>query len=154
MKKIFPLSFYNPVTLTGAAIALVSFGLILFLTVVETFSNEHKPYMGIIAFVILPAFLLIGLALVMFGIFREHRRERLGIAHKHRLPRIDLNDPRHRLVFTIFSFGTVCHKVMEPEYTAYKFSPHAKVGCVKCHIGPGTTWFVRSKLSGAYQVYA
>ncbi|OGU28535.1 MAG: hypothetical protein A2057_02305 [Ignavibacteria bacterium GWA2_35_9] len=180
MKKIFPLSFYNPVTLTGAAIALVSFGLILFLTVVETFSNEHKPYMGIIAFVILPAFLLIGLALVMFGILREHRRERLGIAHKHRLPRIDLNDPRHRLVFTIFSVGTilllvfsafgsfkayeytdsdefcgtVCHKVMEPEYTAYKFSPHAKVGCVKCHIGPGATWFVRSKLSGAYQVYA
>jgi hypothetical protein len=180
MKKIFPSSFYNPVTLTGAAIALVSFGLILFLTVVETFSDEHKPYMGIIAFVILPAFLLIGLALGIFGIFREHRRERLGIAHEHRLPRIDLNDPRHRLVFTIFSVGTilllvftafgsfkayeytdsdefcgtVCHKVMEPEYTAYNFSPHARVGCVKCHIGPGATWFVRSKLSGAYQVYA
>jgi len=180
MKKIFPLSFYNPVTLTGTAIAIVSFGLILFLTVVETFSDEHKPYMGIIAFVILPAFLLIGLALAIFGIFRERRRERLGIAHKHRFPKIDLNDPRHRLVFTIFSVGailllvfttfgsfkayeytetdefcgTICHKVMEPEYTAYKFSPHAKVGCVKCHIGPGATWFVRSKLSGAYQVYA
>jgi hypothetical protein len=25
---------------------------------------------------------------------------------------------------------------------------------VKCHIGPGAGWFVRSKLSGAYQVYA
>jgi hypothetical protein len=180
MKKIFPSSFYNPVTLAGAAIALVSFGLILFLTVVEAFSEEHKPYMGIIAFVILPVFLLMGLALVMFGIFREHRRERLGIARRHRLPRIDLNDPRHRLVFTVFSLGTilllvfsafgsfkayeytdsdefcgtVCHKVMEPEYTAYKYSPHARVGCVKCHIGPGATWFVRSKLSGAYQVYA
>jgi len=43
---------------------------------------------------------------------------------------------------------------MEPEYTAYQFSPHARVGCVQCHIGPGADWFVRSKFSGAYQVYA
>jgi hypothetical protein len=28
------------------------------------------------------------------------------------------------------------------------------VGCVDCHVGPGATWYVRSKLSGAYQVYA
>jgi len=43
---------------------------------------------------------------------------------------------------------------MNPEYTAYQYSPHARVDCVKCHIGPGATWYVRSKLSGAYQVYA
>jgi hypothetical protein len=43
---------------------------------------------------------------------------------------------------------------MEPEYTAYQYSPHARVGCVKCHIGPGADWFVRSKISGSYQVYA
>ena len=78
MKKIFPLSFYNPITLAGAAIALVNFGLILFLTVVEAFSNEHKPYMGIIAFVILPAFLLIGLALVIFGIYQGTSKGKTG----------------------------------------------------------------------------
>jgi hypothetical protein len=50
--------------------------------------------------------------------------------------------------------GETCHQVMEPEYTAYQFSPHARVGCVKCHIGPGAGWFVRSKISGTYQVYA
>jgi hypothetical protein len=44
--------------------------------------------------------------------------------------------------------------VMQPEYTAYRNSPHARVGCVQCHIGPGAKWFVRAKLSGAYQVYA
>jgi c(7)-type cytochrome triheme protein len=43
---------------------------------------------------------------------------------------------------------------MEPEYTAYKNSPHARVACVSCHVGPGAEWFVRSKLSGAYQVYS
>lgn len=50
--------------------------------------------------------------------------------------------------------GEVCHSVMEPEFTAYQDSPHARVSCVHCHIGPGATWFVKSKLSGVYQVYA
>ena len=50
--------------------------------------------------------------------------------------------------------GETCHSVMEPEYTAYQFSPHARVGCVQCHIGSGANYFVKSKLSGSYQVYA
>jgi nitrate/TMAO reductase-like tetraheme cytochrome c subunit len=50
--------------------------------------------------------------------------------------------------------GTVCHSVMTPEYTAYQNSPHAHVGCVKCHIGSGADWYVRSKITGAYQIYS
>jgi len=50
--------------------------------------------------------------------------------------------------------GLLCHKVMEPEYVLYRRSPHARVACVDCHIGPGASWFVRSKLSGLRQVYA
>jgi hypothetical protein len=41
---------------------------------------------------------------------------------------------------------------MKPEYTAYQNSPHARVACVNCHIGPGANWFVKSKLSGTWQV--
>ncbi|MEP0821515.1 MAG: NapC/NirT family cytochrome c [Ignavibacterium sp.] len=180
MRRIFPLSFYNPITLLGAAIATVSFGLILFLTILELFAAEQKPYMGILTFIVLPGILLIGIGLIVFGILREHRRERLGKPPGLHLPQIDLNNPRHRTAFTFASSGAIlllaftafgsfkayeytdsdqfcgemCHTVMEPEYTAYQFSPHARVGCVKCHIGPGAGWFVRSKLSGAYQVYA
>jgi hypothetical protein len=43
---------------------------------------------------------------------------------------------------------------MEPEYTAYQNSPHSRVPCVDCHIGPGAGWFVRSKVSGLRQVFA
>lgn len=43
---------------------------------------------------------------------------------------------------------------MTPEFTAHQQSPHAQVACVQCHVGPGATWFVKSKLSGAYRVYA
>ena len=50
--------------------------------------------------------------------------------------------------------GQTCHTVMTPEFTAYQGSPHAHVNCVECHIGPGAGWFVRSKLSGSYQLYS
>ena len=33
--------------------------------------------------------------------------------------------------------GETCHKIMTPEFTAYQESPHARVACVQCHIGPG-----------------
>jgi nitrate/TMAO reductase-like tetraheme cytochrome c subunit len=95
-------------------------------------------------------------------------------------PQVNLNDIHHRHAFLIFSIGTtiflfltafgsyeafhytesvefcgkLCHSVMIPEYTAYQNSPHAKVACVDCHVGAGADWYVRSKLSGLYQVYA
>lgn len=180
MKRIFPSSFYNFITLVGAAVAGVSLAITFFLLLLEATSETASPYMGIIAFVIAPFFLIIGLILIAWGIAREHRRERLGKPQDLRLPRIDLNNPRHRTAITTFVVGTLfflgvaiftsfkayehtesdqfcgetCHSVMEPEYTAYQFSPHARVGCVQCHIGSGANYFVKSKLSGSYQVYA
>jgi hypothetical protein len=54
---------------------------------------------------------------------------------------------------TVTFCGLTCHRVMRPEYTAFRRSPHAGTACVDCHIGPGAPWFVRSKLSGIPQVY-
>lgn len=50
--------------------------------------------------------------------------------------------------------GQLCHRVMAPEYTAYQSSLHARVPCVDCHIGPGASWLVRSKIDGLRQVAA
>ncbi len=180
MRKKFPQYVYNPITLTGAAIASLSFGLIIFLFVLDLFSSEENTYMGILTYIIIPSFLILGLLLIAYGIFRERRRERHGKIRGAYLPIIDLNDPKKRAMFLTFSIGTIvlmvfsafgsfkayeytetdafcgtiCHKVMEPEYTAYLDSPHSRVGCVRCHIGSGTSWYVKSKLSGAYQVYS
>jgi nitrate/TMAO reductase-like tetraheme cytochrome c subunit len=170
---------YNPVTLVGAALGSISLGLIVFLILLTYFSPEANPYMGIVAFVILPVFLIGGIALMAGGVWREVRLRRRGVV-RGGLPRIDLDDPRQRRLliavgvgsiffvaasafgsFQAFEYtesnafcGTICHTVMHPEYTAYQQSPHARVHCVDCHIGSGAEWFVRSKLSGAYQVYA
>jgi nitrate/TMAO reductase-like tetraheme cytochrome c subunit len=111
---------------------------------------------------------------------RERKRIKRGKIDTDRpLPYVDLNDPNHRNAFFIFSIGTViflflsavgsyeafhysesvefcgtiCHKVMNPEYIAYQNSPHASVKCVDCHVGEGVNWYMRSKLSGLRQVY-
>ena len=49
--------------------------------------------------------------------------------------------------------GETCHTPMEPEYKAYQHSAHAQVDCVACHIGPGTTAYIRTKVNGVKQLY-
>ena len=49
--------------------------------------------------------------------------------------------------------GDACHVVMEPQATTYGDSPHAQVLCAECHIGPGASFWVRSKIDGIRQVY-
>jgi len=180
MRRFFPIYVYNPITFFGAGLAGLSFGLIIFLTILEFLSPETKPYMGIITFIILPVFLLIGIFLLVFGMLRERRRLEMGVMRRKQFMIIDLNDPKQRRIITLFSTGAVlllffsafgsykayefsdsdefcgemCHEVMAPEYTAYLSSPHSRVGCVTCHIGSGAAWFVRAKISGAYQVYS
>jgi hypothetical protein len=42
---------------------------------------------------------------------------------------------------------------MITEYRAFANSPHSRVGCAQCHIGPGTESFLRAKLAGVRQVF-
>lgn len=179
-KKFLPSVFFNLTSFAGAAISAISFGLIIFLFIVDFFSAHSKAYMGIITFIILPVFFVGGLVIVLIGMRSEKkRRARTGI-EQGELPTIDFNNPSHRKKFaflsslTIFilmasafgSFqvyeftetvrfcGEICHEVMKPEYVAYKNSPHARVTCAECHVGSGADWYVKSKISGAYQIYS
>ncbi|HLC41928.1 MAG TPA: NapC/NirT family cytochrome c [Methylomirabilota bacterium] len=171
----------NWITLIGAAIALVSLANVLFLMFLDFFEIRGKPYMGVLTYMVFPAFLVLGLLVVPIGMLLERwRRRRREPGEVSALPRIDLNLASHRKLFGLFVLSTAfflvlssvgsyrahqfsdsdkfcgqtCHTVMKPEFAAYQASPHARVPCVECHVGAGATWFVRSKLSGAYQVYA
>ena len=90
MKKIFPPYVYNPITLIGAAFASLCSGLIIFLFVLDFFSSEENTYMGILTYIIIPTFLILGLLLIAYGIFRERRRERQGKIREQGFPVIDL----------------------------------------------------------------
>src|SRR5215475_8054588 len=170
----------NPISLIGLALALVAFGNFLFLFFLDLTSDHPSPYVGILAYMIAPGFMVAGLALLPLGTWYD-RRKRSRQAHgEGRYWHLDFNDPSQRgaltfvLTFMIafiglsvvgsyqaYEFtdsvqfcGQLCHTVMSPEYTAYQLSPHARVACVDCHVGQGATWFVKSKLSGSRQVFA
>lgn len=139
-----------------------------------------NPYAGILLFMMLPGGFFAGLILIPIGIYVEFRRHRRKGDYPTSFPPLDLKNRELRrlgifvvmisgvnaviagqLSYSAVNYmdsvefcGQTCHTVMKPEFTAYQNSPHSRVECVKCHIGPGASWFVRSKLSGAYQVYA
>lgn len=166
----------RPLRLLGGLIVFFSTGLLLFLVLFDLIVGLPNPYLGVITYMLLPGALIFGLLLVPIDAWLQRRRAARG---QPAYPVIDLCDPRQRriatffvassivilVVMTVVSYksieymdttafcGKLCHKVMIPEYTAYRRSPHASVVCTQCHIGPGAPWFVRAKLSGLPQVY-
>jgi hypothetical protein len=169
------LSFIGVALTTSSAITLIGFWVYDFVL-----PGPPHPYIGLLIFLILPGIFILGLLLIPAGIYMRRRKLRNAGELPGVYPQIDLKAPRVRngisfiavatmtnvLIFSFASYrgvsymdttsfcGQTCHTVMAPEYSAYQNSPHARVECVECHIGPGAGWFVRSKLSGLRQVFA
>ena len=172
MRSLFQALTRNTIGLLGAAVATASAILIITLFLLEQIGFQGSPYMGILTFLVLPAILVLGLMLIPVGIWRERRRARRAAQRGEPFPAfpvIDLNNGRTRRLVLVFlaltcmnivilslatyksvevmdstAFcGTTCHTVMTPEFTTYQRSPHSRVGCVSCHIGPGAGWFVK-----------
>ena len=169
------LSLIGVVLTTSSALTLIGFWIYDFML-----PGPPHPYVGILLFLILPGVFVLGLLLIPAGILVRRRKLRAAGELPTVYPAIDLGLPmaRNGLLFIgvatvlnvmIFGFasyrgvsymdsttfcGQTCHTVMAPEFSAYQNSPHSRVECVQCHIGPGAGWFVRSKLSGLRQVVA
>lgn len=167
----------NYVSLIGLALAVVALANILFLFLIDLTSSHPSPYVGVLAYMVFPGFLILGLLLVPLGMWL--RRKKLAGAEEKGFPLLDLNSPAQRstvafflsfvVIFVLMSAvgsyrgyeytdsvefcGQLCHSVMHPEFVAHQGSPHARVRCVDCHVGAGAGWYVRSKLSGARQVF-
>ena len=170
----------NGLSLAGTALALASLILIVSLFLIQQLGFEGGPYLGILTYLILPALFVLGLILIPVGAIVWRRKMRH--AHRAEdvpvLPVFDLNVAKTRRWLLIFLgittvnvivlsgatykavhemesvefCGLACHSVMEPEHTAHARSPHSRVACADCHIGPGANWFVKSKLDGAWQL--
>ena len=91
----------NYVSLSGIALAAIALANIIILFIIDVTSAQPSPYTGILAYMVLPGFLVAGLALTGFGVWRERRRRLQAVPGTPTLPRIDLNQPgqRSRLVF-------------------------------------------------------
>jgi nitrate/TMAO reductase-like tetraheme cytochrome c subunit len=150
-----------------------------FLFALELMAEQTPPYIGM-NYLIFMALLVLGFIAIPVGMLRERHRRGGENGDKPSELRLDLSNSAHRYALAGFlaafsaivllvgtgayrsyqatessSFcGEVCHSVMEPEWTAYHRSSHARVKCVECHIGSGAGWYVRSKLSGLRQIWA
>ncbi len=171
MRRLFAALTRHWISLLGAALTTATGLLIVVLFGVLLVGYEGGPYVGILAYLVLPALFVLGLILMPFGVWLGRRRA---------LPVVDLNrDVARRSVLAFLaatainvvilgvatykgvevmesvSFcGTTCHTVMHPEHTAYQRSAHANVACVTCHIGAGAGSFAKAKLNGSWQAIA
>lgn len=183
MKHFFAAITGNVTSLVGTLMIALSLLFIAALLIMQAMGFEGGAYLGIITFVVLPMGFLAGVAIVPVGIWMQKRRDAKAAAEGRpvgHLPVIDLNRESTRgvllgfvaLAVPIIALGAgltykavhymdstefcgmACHKVMQPEYTAFQRSPHVRVGCAGCHIGPGAEWFVKAKISGSWQLIA
>lgn len=164
----------------GGALMLAGLLAFVILFLIDATSNVDNPYRSIIGFIGAPIIGVAGLILFLIAIrIQVVRARKAGERVRFRL-NIEPSDPRYMrslwlflgltaafvVVFAYAGFrgyettdsaqfcGEACHEVMGPQNVTYHNSPHARVPCVECHIGPGTGFWVRSKIDGVRQVVA
>ncbi len=170
----------NWLSLAGMVMAGAAFFAFVLLFAVDLFAKHANPYMGILAYVVAPMFLLLGLGMIVVGYIMEARNIRKGKSETAPFVlSIDLSRQRDRRILVGFVAGSLgflfltalgsyqtyhitesnsfcgetCHVPMEPEFKTYQISAHAHVDCVACHVGPGAGAYVRTKISGVRQLY-
>jgi Ni/Fe-hydrogenase b-type cytochrome subunit len=166
----------NWISYAGTGIAAVGLLVFVVLTAYHTIGGGAltQPYGDLVIFFGPPVLVFAGVALVLIGMYvqwiRWRRYKPLSFA---RYPQMDLNIARERKALLVVvigavllsvpaiyggvqaylytdavSFcGNVCHS-MTPEYVTYQSSPHARVTCAQCHVGPGATGYLESKIRG------
>ena len=177
-----PSSIKNWISITGAVLALFNLASILALTILSLLFNFGGSYIGLFIYIILPVFMVSGLILIPIGMRVNRKKTRLAEekGEVKNWPILNFNNIATRNATIVFLLGTtflliissigsyeafhytesvefcgkLCHTVMEPEYATFHGSAHERVACVECHVGSGASWYVKSKLSGLYQVYS
>ncbi|MBU0509690.1 NapC/NirT family cytochrome c [bacterium] len=163
------------ILVTSAVLCFIGLELLRVLGIVT------NAYIGLITYLAFPLLFIVGLILIPFGWWRWSRRTGRPIREllSRRFTEQDLavKEAGSRLIRTVIALtllnlivlsvvslrtvqfmdkahfcGTACHQVMNPEWTTYQQSPHARVQCVECHVGEGTEAFVDAKLNGLWQI--
>jgi len=172
--------FNNWISASGAVLTAGALFSFTFLVWMDFSQHEKNPYLGILTYIVVPIFLIGGIALTLVGAWMQRR---YALKHAGDRPdrwQLDLGDLRQRRYILTFAAGgvmflllsafgsyqtyhysestqfcgEVCHRAMSPELVTYKRGAHARVDCVECHIGSGAEWFVKAKINGTHQLIA
>jgi hypothetical protein len=145
----------------------------LFLLPAHIRGRVDNPYIGLLVFIAIPAVFFTGLLLIPVGIALTKRRIARNLAT---LPNRSEAWRRAGIFFGVMTLANIvigsqvsyravdhmetvqfcgqsCH-VMEPEFTAHQMTPHSQVACVSCHVAPGASGWLHSKMSGTRQLAA
>ena len=169
--------FRNRLSAVGATINLIVTPILLTVAILDMQGLIKSPSIRFFTYGILGPILILGLMLVAIGIFfgkkslfgfghlqQQWRHHGLRIAREMFLIVAILSVVNLVVMAVVFYAGyhftespdfcgLLCHKVMEPEYVSYLHSPHSRIRCPECHVGPGARWFVKSKVEGLKEVY-
>ena len=168
----------HPLAIAGALIATVSAVAFIALLIAALVGLLNNPYAGLVVFVVIPAFFVLGLLLIPLGMWLQRRKLRSHPDAAVDWPVLDFRIARVRkatLAITALTAvnvvilllagygglhymetptfcGQACHTPMHPQFTAWQAAAHGRVPCVSCHIGEGASGFVHAKLSGVRQL--
>ena len=159
------------VTMAGVALVTLAGFSWLFALPANIRGNVSNPYIGLLTFIAIPVVFFAGLALIPIGIALGRRKAAEALN-----PPVDRRAAWRRagLFFAIMTManlvigsqltyravehmettqfcGQSCH-VMKPEFTAHLLPPHQQVACASCHIAPGATGWLASKMAGTRQL--
>ncbi len=161
------------VSMLGVALVTTAGFSWLFALPTQLRGHTDNPYIGIVDFIVIPAVLVMGLALIAIGIYLARRR--LAQVEQGLIAAPDRRVYIRRLaiflaVATAINIvigtqgtyravqymetpqfcGQTCH-VMKPYFAAHSSSAHASVECAECHVTPGATGWLKSKMGGTRQ---
>lgn len=159
------------VTMAGVALVTLAGFSWLFVLPTSVRGNVGNPYIGLLVFIAIPAVFFAGLILIPIGIALGRRKAASGLGEaadrKAAWRRAGMffaimtlanvvigSQLTYRAVEhmeTVQFCGQSCH-VMKPEFTAHLLQPHQAVACVECHVTPGASGWVQSKINGTRQL--
>jgi nitrate/TMAO reductase-like tetraheme cytochrome c subunit len=159
------------VSMLGVALVTLAGCSWLFVLPAHLRGHVDNPYIGLLIFIAIPIAFFLGLALIPIGVALAKRRVTAALnavedrrAAWRRLAvffgvmtvvnviigsQITYRAVEH--METVQFCGQSCH-VMKPEFTAHLSEPHSRVACVDCHVEPGASGWLKSKMAGTRQL--
>jgi hypothetical protein len=170
----------HPLAIAGVLVSTASVAVCLTLIIAMLAGLLKNPYAGLLVFVALPGFFVLGVLLVLAGARLRRRKLLRDPSAIDEWPIVDFRRTSVRratlmmtalaaanvVIVLLAGYGTLhwmespnfcgqmCHTPMRPQFTTWHLAPHARISCVSCHVGEGSAAFIESKLAGVRQLVA
>jgi hypothetical protein len=151
--RIAPGPFRNWLTLAGTIIAAGGLLAFLLLFAIDITAHGGNPYMGLLAYVVAPGFMLLGFAIAFLGVWLHRRHLRKAERSRQSRITIDLTRSRDRKILAGAAFGAAMFAMMTAvgSYETYRYTESNQFCGQACHT-PMRTGVSYADEAGVYRV--